>query len=378
MNKSTSVIVIGGGIIGATIAANLASQGVQVSLIEKETVGGNGATKFSGALFRLYDPDKEISQLTRNSIELMENSITGKVFAKSLNRCGILYASDKTPSDHESISGCINKYSDDLYPMELVSQDFANSITHGYYSKNNARTLLYESKGGCGNIRKTAKDMCVLVKEYGNLVLENTHVDEINSTSNGVTVRCGSHVFQADYLVIATGAWSKKFAKNLPIDTKTIPLASLKATVELPFPIIDTKTGTHIIPLNFGYYLAGSKIRTSALEPEFLNYDDELIIRDILERLGGSHLSHSPTDIVAVLKGFDSYTTDGRPVIDFVDDHQRAMVAAGFCGVGYKIALAVAEQVKYALLSREIGGELPEAQATGLFSISRFSSKRGT
>jgi sarcosine oxidase subunit beta len=374
LHRPTRVIVIGGGIIGATIAANFAIQGLQVSLLEKETVGGNGATKFSGALFRLYDPDREITRLARASIELMENSSVGKVFAQSLRRCGILYACEKNQRNDESISRCIGQYSDSVYPMELVDQDRASDISHGCYSNENVRTLLYEARGGFGDIRKAARDLSHLVQSSGNLLLENTRVDEISSTPIGVTVRCGDHILEADYLVLAAGAWSRQLAKHLPIDTQSIPLVSLSAVCESPLPIIDTQTGTHIIPLNGGFYQAGSKIRESATDPESLHYDTALIIPDILERLKGSGLSHASTDVVAVLEGFDSYTADGRPVIDFVDQHQRCIAATGFCGIGYKIALAVAEQVKFTLLSAEKGWDVPDVDITQMFSASRFSS----
>ncbi|WP_197091713.1 NAD(P)/FAD-dependent oxidoreductase [Serratia oryzae] len=376
MNKPR-VIVIGGGIIGATIAANLTVQGLQVSLLEKETVGGNGATKFSGALFRLYDPDREIARLARTSIELMENSLVGKAFAQSLRRCGILYACEKSQFNDDSISRCITQYSDDLYPMRLVSQDVASDISHGCYSKENVRTLLYEAKGGFGDVRKAARDLSHLVQSYGNLVLENTQVDEIGSTPTGAFARCGDYHLQADYLVLAAGAWSRQLVKHLPIETRSIPLASLSTARESPLPIIDTQTGTHIIPLNGGFYQAGSKIRASASEPESLRYATELIIPDILERLSGSKLMHIPTDVVSVLKGFDSYTADGRPIIDFVDEYQRCMGIAGFCGIGYKIALAVAERVKNTLLSEATKGSLPNTQMAGIFSASRFPSQEG-
>ncbi|PQQ37714.1 hypothetical protein C6H68_11450 [Photorhabdus luminescens] len=82
-DKTIRITIIGGGIVGATVAANLALKGLNVSLIEQETIGGNGATKFSGALFRVHDPDSEIARLTRRSVELMQESQVGKIFKKN-------------------------------------------------------------------------------------------------------------------------------------------------------------------------------------------------------------------------------------------------------------------------------------------------------
>ena len=375
MNKPARVIVIGGGITGATIAANLSVQGQQVTLLEKETVGSNGATKYSGALFRLFDPDPEIVKLARASIELMEHSRVGQVFAMGLRRNGILYACEKSQSNEDAITACIAQYSDALYPLQQVSAQAACDLSNGCYSNDNERTLLYEPKGGYGDIRKTARDLASLVRSYGNLVLENVQVDEISSTTCGVTVRCAQYVLEADYLVLASGAWARQLAGQLPIDTRSIPLASLRTRRESPIPIIDTQTGTHVIPLQGGYYQAGSKIRTCAKDPESLRYESNLIVADILDRLKGSRLDHSEADVVTVLEGFDSYTADGRPVLDFVDEHQRCIAATGFCGVGYKIALAVAEQVKYRLLSNEMAWSSPDANTANVFALARFGSE---
>ncbi|MHC2145064.1 NAD(P)/FAD-dependent oxidoreductase [Pseudomonas sp. 210_17 TE3656] len=372
MTNSARIIVIGGGIIGTTIAANLAVEGHQVTLLEKETIGGNGATKFSGALFRLYDPDREIAKLSRLSIEMMEETRVGQVFAQSLKRSGILYACEKTQLNYDSINECINTYSDALYPLELISAQKAYELSCGCYSADNVRTVLYEAKGGFGDIRKAARDLAFMVKSAGNTVMEHTQVDSFSTTASGVTVRCANVVLEADYVVLAAGAWSGDLCEFLPIDTKSIPLASLSTAHEIPLPIIDTKTGTHLIPLNRGFYQAGSKIRVSAKNPEALDYDQKLIAPDILARLGGSKINHRADDVVSVLKGFDSYTVDGRPVLDFVDANHRCIAATGFCGIGYKIALAVAQNVKNTLLSGRSQGRPVLGQGSAVYGLARF------
>jgi len=71
-----------------------------------------------------------------------------------------------------------------------------------------------------------------------------------------------------------------------------------------------------------------------------------------------------------VIKGYDSYTADGRPVLDFIDEHQRCMVATGFCGIGYKIALAVARNVCDRLLD-ETGHSDSDSR---LYALGRFAA----
>lgn len=370
MAEAARVIVIGGGITGTTIAATLAEAGHQVTLLEKETVGGNGATRFSGALFRLYDPDREIAKLAHASVQLMAHTRVGDVFAQSLQRSGILYASEKNQHGYDSVTACIKRYSNDLYPMELVSAQRAYELSCGCYSAENQRTILHEPKGGFGDIRKAARDMAFMVRSAGGSIMEHTRVEGLHADANGVSVRCGAVQIEADYAVLAAGAWSGTLCDFLPIETQSIPLVSLEATRQIPLPIIDTKTGTHLIPLNRGFYQAGSKIRIAAKLPEALDYDNQPVVPDVLARLRGSLIEHDDNDVAAVIKGYDSYTADGRPLLDFIDEHQRCMVATGFCGIGYKIALAVARNVCDRLLD-ETGHSDSDSR---LYALERFAA----
>ncbi|TNH43573.1 NAD(P)/FAD-dependent oxidoreductase [Photorhabdus luminescens] len=371
-DKTTQIIVIGGGIVGATVAANLALKGLNVSLIEQETIGGNGATKFSGALFRVHDPDHEIAKLTRRSVELMQESQVGKIFKKMFKQTGIIYAAELNQKNIELIKTSIRDYSDSLYPLELISAEKAFELTNGCYSKHNNRIILFEPKGGFGYIRNTASNLAQIVRDTGNLVLENTKVHAITTENGKAIVQLAHSTIEADYIVLAIGAWTKTLAYKLPVNAKSIPLANIRTSYSTNMPIIDTETGTHIVPLNEYYYQAGSKIRNAAEIPENIEYNDNIIENDISERLIKSNFKHQPENILSIIKGYDSYTPDERPILDFIDEEKKCFVAAGFCGIGYKIALAVSEIITSNLLPTELSANFLK-QKNQDFSYSRFT-----
>ncbi|MCA1847203.1 MAG: FAD-dependent oxidoreductase, partial [Actinobacteria bacterium] len=56
MTERADVVVVGGGIIGCGIAAELASRGVSVLLVERSHIGAGASGRNHGLIFRPEDP----------------------------------------------------------------------------------------------------------------------------------------------------------------------------------------------------------------------------------------------------------------------------------------------------------------------------------
>ncbi|WP_274533211.1 NAD(P)/FAD-dependent oxidoreductase [Photorhabdus temperata] len=272
----------------------------------------------------------------------------------------------------ELVQASIRDYSDSLYPLEIISSEQAFKLTNGCYSKNNNRIILFEPKGGFGHIRNAASNLAQVVRDTGNLVLENTKVHEVKSENSKAIVRLAHSTIEADYIILAVGAWTKTLANKLPVNAKSIPLANIRTPYSTNMPIIDTESGTHIVPLHEYYYQAGSKIRNAAEIPENIEYNDNIIKSDISERLLKSNFKHEPSHILSIIKGYDSYTPDERPILDFIDKENRCFAATGFCGIGYKVALAVSEIITSNLFSTELPAAFLKKKSQ-VFSYPRFT-----
>src|SRR5205085_11097726 len=83
------VAVFGGGIIGASIAGALVELGMTVILIERGCIGSQGASRYSGGIVRLYDPDEAIEALAAYSLVRMVDTAVGRAFGACITRTGV-------------------------------------------------------------------------------------------------------------------------------------------------------------------------------------------------------------------------------------------------------------------------------------------------
>ncbi len=69
---TTDVVVIGGGINGASTAFNLAQRGVKVTLVEKSFIAG-GPTGRSSALIRQHYSNQVTARMALRSLRVFQN-----------------------------------------------------------------------------------------------------------------------------------------------------------------------------------------------------------------------------------------------------------------------------------------------------------------
>ena len=74
MNSSTEAVIIGGGVIGCSIAYHLAKVGVKVTLLERGRVGEQASSAASGVLSATSPgDDSPYGRLTRESLTMFHN-----------------------------------------------------------------------------------------------------------------------------------------------------------------------------------------------------------------------------------------------------------------------------------------------------------------
>lgn len=339
--KIFETIVVGGGIIGACTAAMLSELGVEVLLIDSDTCAGRGASAFSGGIVRFYDADPEMMQLNALADRILKERHVGRVFEKSIRRSGMLYRAPV--GEFQQIKENMAKFGRHDGQWSFLSRPQLEKLTD-FVLPDSGKLDLFEKEGGFSDVRFATHSMAHLVREAAQ-VLEHTRVMSVGQTGDGtaeVYLENGSKLYSR-IVVIATGAWIAQLFDDAPIEARTIPLALFEIGSAPSFPVIDMREGTYAVPFGSTIVGVGCAPRATAPVPNLLPPVSKMHEADGLLKLNALTGGEKTASSLGILKGFDSYTPDNRPILGFLGTHSSVYAMSGFGGLGFKIAPAVAE-----------------------------------
>lgn len=338
MTIGCEVCVIGGGVVGATLAASLCEHNVETVLLEAGTVAGQGASAFSGGLVRCYDPDPTIMALASHALTVQRNAHFAEVFSSAIQRTGMVYRAAPTQADQ--IDHALASYSNAEYALRRLSAGEVDEMSL-YVAHRTDRVNIYEPNAGIGDVRMATRLMANLVMHQG-LLLEHARVEAIDmDKQGGCRIHTSNATFSSRVVVIAAGAWSHHWCPQ-QMEVRTIPLARLYGADLPPIPVIDAPAQAYAIPSGRDVVLVGCQPRSQASHVKELSAPNQEHKQDALRRLQDITGARSETQVLDVLAGYDSYSRDGRPMLGFTSNRGACYVAAGLSGIGFKLAPALA------------------------------------
>jgi glycine/D-amino acid oxidase-like deaminating enzyme len=361
------VAVIGAGIIGASIAARLCSAGLAVALIDRGAAGASGASGYSGGLLRLYDADPALMALTALSLGQLAEGVFAETYGKALRRTGVIYRAAMDQA--EAIDGAIRSFSRPDYPMRLLSAQEVVDMGVGN-SADSQRINLYEPHASIGNVRQASSALANVVRQQG-LLLEHCEIQSIDCVSrHEVRLAVGQATLRCRAVVVATGAWTRQLLPDLPLHSRSIPLARVGTAVHCTVPLIDAVSQSYAIPLTSAIVQSGCGLRDEARYPEQLAAPDRRHDEDARSRVQGLLGAAAQPAVLDVLPGFDSYSLNGRPLIGFCSEDSPVFLASGMCGLGFKFAPGVA-QIALEQVQQHLAGAWPRSGSWSMFSPQR-------
>jgi len=197
----------------------------------------------------------------------------------------------------------------------------------------------------------------------------------VDAIEPGRGVRVGGELIEAENIVLAAGAWSKKLAAT----------AGLELPLEFPREqevLFDTAGSTfaHAVssqvdavyarPAGDGRLLAGRGYPKDyeLVDPEqYVDTPDDAFESDVRSRLHTRFPGLGDLRAVGGTVGLYEVTPDWHPILGAVDGHDGLFLATGGSGHGFKLGPAIGELVAGAVLGRDVGDT---------FALSRFATDR--
>ncbi|QBD82284.1 FAD-binding oxidoreductase [Ktedonosporobacter rubrisoli] len=347
MKDTAEIIIIGGGVIGASIAYHLARQGgSHVALIERRGIG-TGTTGHSGAIVRQHYANDFTIRMARESLAVFEH------FDERIGgNCGFVKTGMLVTTDEQGASllqANVELQQRQGVNTRLISPNEISSVAPGY-SDEGIFLACYEADAGIADSMATTQCFARRAREHGATIYEGMKVTRILTQHDRVTgVETKQGNISAPIVVLAANVWSVALAQAihiaLPITATRHPMVALRRPQEvrqtdMHSVCIDMAHNIYLRPEVGGTTLVGSTANIlTASEPD--HYALALSQEEIgyLSSMGAKEF---PELARAAIRGgwaglYDD-TPDYHPILGPLNAYKGLYCAAGFSGHGFKLS----------------------------------------
>ncbi|MDH6247586.1 FAD-dependent oxidoreductase [Mycobacterium sp. OTB74] len=344
-------VIIGGGLIGLSIARALTDRGLSdVVVLERYQLASGGTGKSSG-IVRAHYGVPSIAAMAWRSMPVFE-TLGSEVGFRQIGY-SVLVGEDNVDAltantaMHQSLGIEVDLIDADqlqeLWPM-LETSDVALAS--------------YEPRGGFADATQLALHFGQVARAGGAKIRQKTPVARILTTGDSVkgVMLDNGDVVDADLVIVANGWWSAKLLADigisLPIEAYRSELLVVDAGVRLPdLPVI-----SDLISLQYcrvegsGQFLVGNSdhadFQKKFVDPDnYSNVATEASVLAYGEKVMHRFPGFPEPAVTHTYAGVYDVPPDWNPVIGPIDGIEGLILAAGFAGHGFKISPAVGELV---------------------------------
>jgi len=346
MTETADVVVVGGGVNGASIAYALAARGVRRVVLCEKAALASGASGFSSALVRMHYTNEWDARLAFASFPVFWNwaEIMGgpSVFTHTgfVNIVAPPYA-DALRRNVEMLRA-IGIDTVALSPNELHDlQPFANVEDLG--------AAAWEPASGYADPAATVEGFRRRAQDLGAEVRQWTGVTRIlcrESRVLGVETVAGR--IDAGTVVVAAGAWAPRLCREIGLDIParvkgldTVQVTRPAALTDPHMIFIDNVQGSYFRPESGIRTIVGVPCQEWDLDP-----DGPAVLAPGAAAVGAQILTHripalEGATLARGYRAFDCYSRDRHAILGRVDGIDGLYLATAFSGSGFKIAPAV-------------------------------------
>ncbi|MCC7372441.1 MAG: FAD-binding oxidoreductase [Chloroflexi bacterium] len=349
MPRTYDAIVIGGGVIGTSIAFHLARAGAgRVVLVERgELCSGN--SRKSGAIVRMHysnDPEAKLALASLPYFQQWSEMVGGSCGFRATG-FAILVGEENRERMHRNVA-------------RLQALGVETSVLDGRQLREvmpilqteGVAAAAYEPTSGHADAVATTLSFAEAARRHGAEILQGVSVTGIGVAGGRVTgVDTDDGHLDAPLVICAANTWSPKLLKTAGVDLAVTPRRAQVAYFERPtghtgrhLVVLDTTTGLYTRAQGDDRLLGGASNETGAspADPDLLDETPSPgFVEAVAERMGDRMPTLGPLTVARVDVGMYDMSPDTRAILDRAPGVDGLYVAAGFSGTGFKKAPAV-------------------------------------
>jgi sarcosine oxidase subunit beta len=379
MARTADVIVVGGGVLGASIAFHLAERDIDVALIEKDSIAAGPTGRSCGIIRQHYSHPITI-RMARDSLRFFE-SFEERVGAScDFRRTGYLVTAG--PDDIDALRANVELQQSLGVNTRVVSAEELRELEPDASTEGIAGAA-YEPDSGYADPYATTVALAQRAEELGATVHTGRRVERViveDGASRGVITDEGR--IHAGKVVLATGPWSPGIARaldiELPITPCRVQVCLFNRAPELVHDrvFIDAPLGVYTRPEGEDLMLVGS-VETDEAEAGVDDPDHFQRVADFDAVLRYSELLVKRFPAMhegSFLNGYASLydvTPDWQPILDALPNIDGLYCCAGSSGHGFKLAPSIGAMMAELVIDGKSDGDDIE-----LFAFDRFARGR--
>ena len=360
----TEILVIGGGIAGASTAYHLAEHGRSVALLERGDIASEASGVNAGGIGALgwgNVPNLQ-SYLTMGSLQIFKHLQLELGYDIEFRASGALQAVQTEEQYNYSRDNLLELKSRG-YTLDLLTVTEARAL-EPELSPNLLGAVHFPLRAQADPVKATCA-FAAAAEQYGAQVLTGREVAGITRSAGGAfRVTCAGEVHTAKRLVLAAGAWCGPLGEMLGLRIPVVPVrGQMWASEPLPprvfysmsaaespwywsaSPGNDAHTPpelTHLGPRRVTRHLYGRQNRDGELlfggDRQLVGYDKTVDaggievnfghVRELLPMLG-------QLSIARTWAGLMPFSTDGKPVIGSIPQIDGLYIVSGLASSGF-------------------------------------------
>jgi glycine/D-amino acid oxidase-like deaminating enzyme len=408
------VVVVGGGVMGTSIALELARRldplEQPVLLLERRELAA-GSSGRSGAILRQHYAQPEVASMARDSLRVWTGFERTTGYGIGFLRTGVVTLA-REPDDCERVRRNVEMLRSIGVATRLVDGDELKRLVPGI-SFSPGTVAAYEPDGGCVDPRRAVEAFASLARFHGATVRTGVEVTAFVVRSGRLAgVETTDGAVQCEVAVVAAGPWTNRLLARAGIElplTVVRPEQHFLAMIAAPKapqrgaserdelsapasvgasrnasakPALLPAAHPVLLDIEHGYYARcepqSGRTRVGGMdyaECDVLTDPDDFSedVKPAFQRWAREVLArripaYGAQPDAGSLAGWYTLSPDSQPLLGPLPGLEGVFIAAGFSGHGFKLAPSIGEG-----LARAVLGQPPATYDAQFFAPDRFA-----
>ena len=382
MSSPADIIVIGGGVNGASVAMQLSNRTKgSLALFDKGGLG-SGATGRSGAMIREHYLTPELVRMASDAKAFFESWPENNGYDFRFKKTGRILLFDESDAQSALANADMNKK--EGVNIDILDRKNTTSILGSDVFLDDIEVTLYEPDAGYADSLRTTYAFMREAEKNGTTVHTHTSVEKILTKSGKVTgIQTKAGQFETDTVINVSAPSVNKqlppLEESLPVTPTRVQMVHLRRPPhmeDLEQIVVDHTSGAYFRTDGAPFTLVGGEAEedlTETVDPDSFGLNAD---HDFITRYWSRAIMRFPSFKDASCRGgygsLYDMTPDSNPIIDKSPNIDGLYNVTGFSGHGFKLSPVIGE-----LVADMVTGTKKSRHDYKLFRSSRFEDGPG-